>query len=219
MTSASVDGATGMLSELLAHPGVVEEVVLRSRFGFMAFHGGNLEVGTDQIAAAAADAAGASLYVVRQPDDLRWHVPSVAFRPEESPALAAFVDHVGVVVTVHGYGRMDRFTHVLLGGRNRELARHVAGELRARLSPITLADGRETDYAIVDDLDDIPPELRGLHPANPVNRPPAAGVQLELPPRVRGNGPFWAEWDHGTPVPHATAVAAALAAAAQSWPL
>ena len=40
-----------MLSELLASPGVREESVLRSRFGFMAFHGGALEEMTDVIAA------------------------------------------------------------------------------------------------------------------------------------------------------------------------
>ena len=57
----------GRFAELLAEPGVEEELVLGSRFGFMAFHGGSLEVGTDQIAVAAARASGASVYVVRQP--------------------------------------------------------------------------------------------------------------------------------------------------------
>ena len=31
----------------------------------------------------------------------------------------------------------------------------------------------------------MPPELRGVHPANPVNRPRLGGVQIELPPRIR----------------------------------
>jgi phage replication-related protein YjqB (UPF0714/DUF867 family) len=31
-----------MLGELLAHPGVEETCTLRSRFGILAFHGGNL---------------------------------------------------------------------------------------------------------------------------------------------------------------------------------
>ena len=42
---------------------------------------------------------------------------------------------------------------------------------------------------MLDGIDAIPRELRGLHPDNPVNRPRAGGVQLELPPRVRGLGP------------------------------
>jgi phage replication-related protein YjqB (UPF0714/DUF867 family) len=53
----------GRFTELLAHDGVEEEeeVTLRSTFGFMAFHGGNLEEGTDGIAAAAARADGQGL--------------------------------------------------------------------------------------------------------------------------------------------------------------
>jgi phage replication-related protein YjqB (UPF0714/DUF867 family) len=31
-----------MLADLLAHPGVEESSILRSKFGFMAFHGGGL---------------------------------------------------------------------------------------------------------------------------------------------------------------------------------
>ncbi|MEQ1788513.1 MAG: poly-gamma-glutamate hydrolase family protein, partial [Acidimicrobiales bacterium] len=81
----------GRFAELLAHEGVEEDLVLRSTFGFMAFHGGNLEEGTDLVAAAAAEQAGASLYAVRQPPDLRWHLPSIEVGPDESPALATFL--------------------------------------------------------------------------------------------------------------------------------
>src|SRR5579862_5519559 len=111
-----------MFAELLAHPGVREIVTLRSTFGFMAFHGGSLEKVTDDIAAAAAEASGASLYAVVQPPDLRWHIPSAEIDPGASPALAGFLDHVDTVVAVHGYGRPGMFTTILLGGGNRELA-------------------------------------------------------------------------------------------------
>lgn len=84
----------GRFAELLAHDGVEEDLELRSPFGFLAFHGGNLEVGTDLVAARAAELAGASLYAVRQPPTLRWHLPSSEVTPEESPALAAFLAHV-----------------------------------------------------------------------------------------------------------------------------
>jgi phage replication-related protein YjqB (UPF0714/DUF867 family) len=165
-----------MLGELLDHPGVEELCELRSRFGLLAFHGGNLERGTDAIAVAAAEEAGASLYAVRQPPDLRWHVPSIAFDPADSPRLAAFVDHVEVVVAVHGFGRVDMWTTLLLGGRNRPLAARLGGALRTRLG-----DG----FTVVDHLAGIPERLRGLHVRNPVNLPRHQGVQLELPPRVR----------------------------------
>ncbi len=198
----------GRFAELLAHEGVVEDLALRSRFGFLAFHGGNLEVGTDVVAALAAAEAGASLYAVRQPDGLRWHVPSIEVTPEESPDLAAFLGHVDVAVALHGYGRDDMWTTVLAGGGNRDLAAHVAGHLRT-----TLPDG----YIVVDDLDAIPAELRGVHRANPVNRCAHGGVQLELPPRVRSRTPYWADLPEGEPIPHVADLVRGLVAAARTW--
>jgi phage replication-related protein YjqB (UPF0714/DUF867 family) len=171
-----------VFSELLAHPGVEEVCELRSPFGVMAFHGGNLEVGTDVIAEQAAELAGASFYAVRQPADLRWHIPSTAVQPSQSAALAAFIDHVEVVVALHGYGREGYWTTLLLGGRNRSLASHLAGALRPSIEP--------HGYDVIDDLEAIPAPLRGVHRANPVNLPRGGGVQLELPPRIRGTTPL-----------------------------
>lgn len=199
----------GRFAELLAHDGVDEEVMLRSTFGFMAFHGGNLEEGTDVIAAAAAEASGASLYAVRQPVGLRWHIPSVEITPDDSPALARYLDHVEVSVAIHGYGRTGMWTTMLLGGRNRALASHLAVHLR----------GGMPDYTVVDDIDAVPTELRGVHRANPVNRCADGGVQLELPPRTRSRVPMWAHLPAGAPIPHGEDLIAALAAAASSWPV
>ena len=82
-----------MFDELLAHPGVREVSELRSRFGFMAFHGGNLETGTDEIVAGRRRASGASYYAIIQPPDLRWHLPSTGIDPVRS-GPGAFLDHV-----------------------------------------------------------------------------------------------------------------------------
>jgi len=171
-----------VFEELLAHPGVEEVCELRSTFGLMAFHGGNLEKQTDTIAARAAKDAGASLYAVLQPSDLRWHIPSISVQPAASPRLAEFIDHVDVAVAVHGYGREGYWTTLLLGGANRELARHLGTVLRASIGP--------HGYAVIDELEDIPSALRGIHPKNPVNLPRGMGVQLELPPRIRGTTPL-----------------------------
>ena len=165
------------LSALLGEPGVTETIRLRSRFGFLAIHGGGLEEMTDVIAERAADAADASVYVVRHPDRYPHHLPSVMFDPDESPRLAEFLDHVDVAVSLHGYGRIGRGVDLLAGGRNRALATHLARHVRV------------SGYRIVTDLDDIPPELRGMHPRNPVNRVRDGGAQLELPARVRGLSP------------------------------
>ena len=198
----------GRFAELLAHDGVEEDLVLRSTFGFMAFHGGNLEAGTDLVATAAAEASGASLYAVRQPPTLRWHVPSIEVDPAESSALATFVAHVDVAVAIHGFGRAGLWTTLLLGGTNRLLAAHVATHLRASLD-----DG----YVVVDDLDEIPRDLRGVHARNPVNACRLGGVQLELPPRVRSHGPYWADLPAGAPVPHTADLVRGLSSAASAW--
>lgn len=166
-----------MFAELLCHPLVREQVVLRSRVGFLAMHGG-LEPGTSELAAEAAAQAGASLYTVDQPDDLKWHVSAHLVDPACSPRLADFLDHVDVVLSIHGYWRDDLHRCLLLGGANRSLAARLADVLRPVLP----------DYDVVDDVDAIPPGLRGLHPQNPVNLVRGGGVQLELPHQVRAIG-------------------------------
>lgn len=166
-------------SELLATPGVEEVVELRSQFGFMAFHGGSLERMTDVVAREAAAEARASVYAVVQPADLRWHLPSHVVGASPSDGLRSFLDHVEVAVALHGYGRKAMWDQILLGGSNRALAAVLAGRLRTALP----------DFSVVDDLALIPRPLQGLHPDNPVNQPAAGGVQVELPPRVRGLTP------------------------------
>ena len=200
----------GGFPELIARPDVDEVCELRSRFGLMAFHGGNLERTTDVIARETAERTGASLYAVIQHAPLREHVPSITIRPEHSARLKEFLDHVHTVVAVHGYGRETQFWNVLLGGRNRELAGHLAEHLRAALP---------SAYGVIDDLDEIPRGLRGLHEANPVNLPPEAGVQLELPPTVRWNKEARNWSDHeGTPrAPQVTTLIDALVDAVASW--
>ncbi|MCW2602443.1 MAG: hypothetical protein JWN61_578 [Pseudonocardiales bacterium] len=195
-------------AEILALPGVVETVRLGGPVGIMAFHGGTLERTTDLIAHALAERCDVSLYVVAQPEGTRAHVPSHLVRREDSPKLDAFLDHVEVAIALHGYGRMGRRNTLLAGGTNREFAATVARHLREHLD----------DYTVIDDLQDIPPELRGLHADNPVNLPIRGGVQLELPPRVRGRGPFWP--DEGAPGlrAHSELLVQGLLAAIAAWP-
>jgi phage replication-related protein YjqB (UPF0714/DUF867 family) len=186
------------LGALLAEPGVDEVLSLAGPVGFLALHGGAQDRVTDEIASAAASRSGASLYAVVQPPTLRWHIPSYRYSPDESEALRMFVDHVRVVISVHGYGvdnwRMDwrppdfESTRLgqfhareafLVGGRNRSKAADLATRLREALP----------DYEVWDDLDRIPPKASGQDARNPVNLPCDGGVQLECPARVRGLGP------------------------------
>jgi len=198
---------TRMFDELLAQEGVEEVLTLRSTFGFMAYHGGGLEEMTEVIAQAAAEKSGASYYGVHQPAGMEWHIPSHKVIREHSNALGAFLDHVDIVITVHGYGRMGLWATLLLGGTNRELATHVGGHLRNHLPA----------YEIRTELEEIPKELRGQHPLNPVNLPPRGGVQLELPPRIRGTSPLFWDWEGPELNPHSQALVDALALSALTF--
>ena len=179
-----------LVAELLASPGVEERVALAGPVGFLAFHGG-MEGGTETIAELAAEASGASLYTLVQPPTLRWHLPSHVIGRGASPALARVLDHVEVIIALHGYGRRERPYDILVGGANRRLAVALADALRPRL-PASV---------VVDDLEAIPVEMRGLHPTNPANLARGGGVQLELPPGVRGATWRWEDRGPCTPDP------------------
>ncbi len=167
-----------LLAELLATEGVREEVAIRGQVGVMALHGG-LEIATSSAARRCAELSGASLYTVEQPSDFRWHVPSTAFDPRESPGLERFLSHVLVAVSFHGFGRRRLEDSVLVGGRNTRLRRRIAYALDAL-----------TSLRVVTADDEIPAGLRGTHPANPVNLPSHGGVQLELSPQARRPEPL-----------------------------
>jgi phage replication-related protein YjqB (UPF0714/DUF867 family) len=187
------------LAELLALPGVTEVYEERSAVGFMALHGGSQDRGTHEIAREAAAQAGASYYAIIQPPGLRVHLTSRHHNPEQSARLGRFLRHVRIAISVHGFGR-DSFElradpehgfaiepygpalrgrqtgplrGVILGGRNADLldaARWIFGN-------------RFEGYHVADERVRL-----GFHPDNPVNLPSAHGVQVELPPGLRGIG-------------------------------
>ena len=163
-----------MFDRLLSCCDVEEHVVLGSRLGFLALHGG-IEPGTEGIARVAAAATGASAYVVTQPRALGWHISSHHIDPARVPGLAAFLDHVEVAVSVHGYFRPEQPDAILVGGGRRDLAADLGARLRAVVH----------EMPVVDEVTRIPRSMRGVDPRNPVNRPRGGGVQLELPHRAR----------------------------------
>lgn len=195
------------LRELLEHPEVDEVCELRGSFGIMAYHGGGLEEFTDVIGRLVAEQTQSSYYGIHQPADLKWHIPSHHIDPDQSPSLRSFLAHVDTVVTLHGYGRKGFFTSILLGGRNRQLAEHIGGHLSTALPA----------YDICADLKRIPTDLAGQHPKNPVNLVKNDGVQIELPPRVRGQSPLWWDWDEQELVPHTRHLVDALSTSIAEW--
>ena len=176
-----------MATSLLETSDAYEELEIRSEVGLMAYHGGTLEKATDAIARETAELCGASYYGLIQTNDDPLHFPSTKLFEYASENLNIFFQHVRVVITIHGYGREHLFHSVLLGGRNRALASHLASFLKMALP----------DYSFENDLEKIPKELRGLHPKNPVNIPALTGVQVELPPTLRWNREEWGWSDNG----------------------
>ena len=176
-----------MATSLLETSDAYEELEIRSKVGLMAYHGGTLEKATDAIARETADLCGASYYGLIQTNDDPLHFPSTKLFEYASENLNIFFQHVRVVITIHGYGREHLFHSVLLGGRNRALASHLVSFLKMALP----------DYSFENNLEQIPKELRGLHPKNPVNIPALTGVQVELPPTLRWNREEWGWSDNG----------------------
>jgi phage replication-related protein YjqB (UPF0714/DUF867 family) len=167
----------------------------------MALHGGSQDRGTDQIARRAAEMSGASYYAIVQPQGLRVHLTSRLHNPDHSAQMQAFLAHVEIAVSVHGFGR-DGFAlwidpgsgpviepygpqmrgrqigplrGIIVGGQNAELLGAARLLLRDRFAGYHVADERVR---------------LGFHSENPVNLPSAHGVQIELPPGLRGIGDF-----------------------------
>ena len=189
------------MAGLLAVPGVEEVCELHSAVGFMALHGGSQDRGTHEIASRAAERSGSSYYAILQPPNVRFHLTSKCHDPGHSAQLQVFLEHVEIAISVHGFGRegfcwsvdpggglviepygpklLGRQTGplrgIILGGRNAELLDAARRLLHDRFDGYRIADER----------------IRlGFHPKNPANLPRSHGVQIELPPGLRGIGDF-----------------------------
>lgn len=194
------------LAELLALPGVEEVCELRSAVGFMALHGGSQDRGTHEIASRAAEQSGASYYAIVQPRDLRVHLTSRRHDPQQSESMRAFLDHVEVAVSVHGFGR-DSFSISVQPGHQLVIDPYGPARRGSQTGPLRGIIVGGLNGPLVDEacrlLRDRLPGYRagservrlGFHPRNPVNLPAAHGVQIELPPALRGIGDFGEDFE------------------------
>jgi phage replication-related protein YjqB (UPF0714/DUF867 family) len=182
-------------------PGVEEECVLRSGVGFMALHGGSQDRGTHELASRAAERFGASYYAIVQPSGLRVHLTSRLHDPAQSDRFQHFLQHVQIAISVHGFGR-DGFSVWIDPGRGPVIEPYGPALRGAQTGPLRgiIVGGRNADlldaarrlfhhrfpgYHVADERVRL-----GFHPHNPVNLPSAHGVQIELPPGLRGIGDF-----------------------------
>ena len=174
---------------------------MRSAVGFMALHGGSQDRGTDQLASRAAEQSGASYYAIVQPSGLRVHLTSRLHNPDHSEALRTFLQHVEIAISVHGFGRegfslwvdpergpvIEAYGPALQGTQTGPLRGIIVGGRNRDLLDIArrLFHDRFAGFHVADELVRL-----GFHPDNPVNLPSKHGVQIELPPGLRGIGDF-----------------------------
>jgi phage replication-related protein YjqB (UPF0714/DUF867 family) len=174
---------------------------LRSAVGFLALHGGSQDRGTDQLANQAAERSGASYYAIVQPADLRVHLTSRLHNPDHSETMRSFLQHVEIAISVHGYGRdgfsvwvdperglvIEPYGPALRGRQTGPLRGIIVGGLNGELVDAArrLLHDRFAGYHTADERVRL-----GFHPDNPVNLPVLGGIQVELPPGLRGIGDF-----------------------------
>lgn len=132
----------------------------------MAIHGGDIEPGTSEVAAAMA-ANDHSLYLfegMRNRGNRQLHLASTRFDEPRGLRLARESE---MVVTVHGCGEKDAL--ILVGGLADQLARRMGEALADAGFPVDSRDG-----------------LKGIHPMNVCNLGKrGGGVQLELSSGLR----------------------------------
>ena len=189
------------LGDLLSWPGVQEICELRSAVGLMALHGGSQDRGTHEIASRTAQQTGASYYAIVQPSGLRFHLTSRRHNPDDSDRLRAFLQHVEIAISVHGFGRdgfaltadpvggvvVEPYGPALRGRQSGPLRGIIVGGRNTELLEVArrLFHDRFTGYHVADERVRL-----GFHPNNPVNLPSSHGIQVELPPGLRGIGDF-----------------------------
>jgi phage replication-related protein YjqB (UPF0714/DUF867 family) len=189
------------LADVLSLPGVLEISSLRSAVGFMALHGGSQDRGTHEIASRAAERSGASYYAIVQPSGVRVHLTSRHHNPDHSERLRDFLQHVEIAISVHGFGRdsfalridptggivIEPYGPALRGRQSGPLRGIIVGGRNAELVDAArrLFDDRFSGYHVADERIQL-----GFDPKNPVNLPTEHGVQIELPPGLRGIGDF-----------------------------
>jgi phage replication-related protein YjqB (UPF0714/DUF867 family) len=169
----------------------------RTRPLVLAIHGGGIEDGTAQFADHLRAQLGWDAYVFRARatgagcQDTQWmHVTSNRFNSATARALAQ--SHPSAV-SLHGYSESNpdrawaRTRHVICVGGENASAR--AAFIRSiNTQPLTVA-GRTVQALDATDADNRTSTpcggLQGTGRSNVVNLPPQAGIQLEMPRRIR----------------------------------
>lgn len=135
----------------------------QARFVIIAPHGGNIEPGSSEIAAALAGQDQA-LYLfegIKYYGNGALHITSARF---DEPRCIELLQTVQTAITVHGESSDTQ--QVYLGGLDTDLKSHLEAALRAAEFSIAVHHN---------------PRMQGVHPANVCNRAQSGrGVQIEI---------------------------------------
>ena len=159
-------------NEILKNKNVLEFYFAGKSPGIMAYHGGAIEKGTEQIARAIISHGFAGYIVSARARNNHWsfHVGSQHIKPNDSEKLRTFISCVDSAIAIDGQARDN---NIYVGGLNTELRCKIAEALS------------EEFLGVVSDLKKIPSNLRGISKINIVNKPEYKGVQIELPKNLR----------------------------------
>jgi phage replication-related protein YjqB (UPF0714/DUF867 family) len=132
---------------------------------------------------------------------LRVHLTSRLHDPAHSRTLRSFLQHVVIAISVHGFGRdgfsvwVDHAHRLVLepygparrGRQTGPLRGIIVGGLNGDLLDTArrVLHDRFPGYHVADERVRL-----GFHPDNPANLPSRHGIQIELPPGLRGIGDF-----------------------------
>jgi len=103
--------------------------------GVLALHAG-IEGGTGEIARGIADRMNVSTLIFWQESDRRLHVTASLYDPAVCRELGDFLSRSQIVISLHGHARPSLSRSILVGGRNRSLARNAAADIRRGLDDI-----------------------------------------------------------------------------------
>ncbi|WP_077247360.1 poly-gamma-glutamate hydrolase family protein [Pseudobacillus wudalianchiensis] len=141
----------------------------KPEIAIMAIHGGNIEIGTGEIAADLGEKLNASTYIfeaLKPKDNRKLHITSTLY---DEPTAIRMAQKAKTILSLHGYHDTGR-ENVYIGGRNEAYKKMVKKYLKK--------EGFQ--------IEEAPKHLKGTNKKNIVNRSELEqGVQLELSTKLR----------------------------------
>ena len=135
----------------------------------MAIHGGNLEIGTGEVASDLGEELNASTYIfeaLKPKDNRKLHITSSLY---DEPTAVSMAKKAKTILSIHGYRDVSK-EKVYIGGRNEAYKKIVIEHLK------------NAGFHV----EEAPNNLKGVGKKNIVNRNKSGqGVQLELSTKLR----------------------------------